>query len=264
MEPDKEPDKGERHGGGGAPDRSVVHPANPGSEPGGLETLLAAAMRGRAADTEAETQAVAAFRAARDDGAHTARTRRRDDWRTVEQRRPSRSVRAAFAVLLAGLTLGGVAFAAVGPSSHDDGGHRDGAAARPSGSVADRFSAEAAPPVGPGAPGVLAPSGSVETDPPGRPPRARDTVAHCRAYASVGGRGNALNARAWQRLVTAAGGEDKVDAYCAGQLAAHTGTEAAKGSGATGNPGKSGNAAGTPVPRASAATPRPTKSRSER
>ena len=41
------------------------------------------------------------------------------------RRRPSRSLRATFAVLLAGLTLGGVAVAAIGPVSHDDAGRRD-------------------------------------------------------------------------------------------------------------------------------------------
>ncbi|MET8136044.1 MULTISPECIES: hypothetical protein [unclassified Streptomyces] len=255
---------GERHGDGGAPDRRVAHPANPGGEQAALETLLAAAIRGRAHDTEARTQAVAAFRVARDGGAHAARTRRRDDWRPNGQRRPSRSMTAAFAALLAGLTLGGVAVAAIGSSSHEDGGHRDRATARPSNSAPDRLSEEAAPPVGPGAPGISSPSGSAETDSPDRPPRARDTEAHCRAYASVGGRGNALNSKAWQRLVAAAGGEDKVEAYCAEQLAERTGAKETKGTGNTGKPGNPGNTDGTPVPGASAATPKPTKSKNER
>jgi hypothetical protein len=261
VEPDVEPDKGERHGGGGTAGPRVAHPADAGSGPAGVEALLGAAMRARADDTEAEKRAVAAFRAARDDGAHTARTRRRDDWRPGEQRRPSRSTRVAFAVLLAGLTLGGVAFAAVGPSSHDDDGHRAGAGARPSGSVPDRFSVEAAPPVGPGAPGVSTPGGSVATDPAGRPARARDNEAHCRAYASARGRGDAMDARAWRRLVAAAGGEREVEAYCAGQLAAHDGAKAAKGTRGTGKPG---TAAGTPVPGAPAVTPEATKSKNER
>ncbi|MFJ6834490.1 hypothetical protein [Streptomyces sp. NPDC091209] len=251
------------------PGRRVAPPADAGGEQTGLESLLAAAMRGRADDPEAQTQAVAAFRAARDGGAHTARTRRRDDWRPGGQRRPNRSAGAAFAVLLAGLTLGGVAVAAIGPTAHDDGGPRDGAAARPSVGVADRFSVEAAPPVGPGAPGVSAPSGSVETAPAGRPPRAKDTEAHCRAYASARGRGDALNTKVWQRLVTAAGGEDEVEAYCAERLAERAGAKDAKETGdkgtgkpeGAGNTGNPVNAAGTPAPGTSAATPKPAKSK---
>jgi hypothetical protein len=162
-------------------------------------------------------------------------------------------VTAAFAALLTGLTLSGVAVAVIGPSSHDDGGHRDRAAARPSGSVPDRLSVETAPPVGPGAPGVATPSGSAEADPGGRPSRAKDAEAHCRAYASVRGRGDALNSKAWQRLVTAAGGEDEVEAYCAELLAERTGTEDTKGTGRKGT-GKS-EGTGTAVNPGNAAEP---------
>ncbi|MFD9466824.1 hypothetical protein [Streptomyces sp. NPDC060027] len=249
---------GERHGDGGTPDRRVAHPVNPGSERAALETRLAAAIRGRAAGTEAEARAVAAFRAARDGGAHGARARRRDDWRPRERWAPSRSARVTFAVLLAGLTLGGVAVAAIGSSSHGD-DDRDRAGDRPS-NVQDRLPA-AAPSAGPGAPGVPTPGGSVAPGLAGRPPRAQDTEAHCRAYASVRGRGNALNATAWQRLVTAAGGEDKVEAYCAERLAEDTGTKDAR---RTGNGAKSGNTGGTPAPGASVATPKPTKAKGGR
>ncbi|MFD8200700.1 hypothetical protein ACFV2G_14210, partial [Streptomyces sp. NPDC059701] len=59
-----------------------------------------------------------AFRAARDAGAHraarTARIRRRDDWRPRDPRRARRSLRVTLSVLLASLTLGGVAYAAIG------------------------------------------------------------------------------------------------------------------------------------------------------
>ncbi|MFI0965384.1 hypothetical protein ACH4S8_28900 [Streptomyces sp. NPDC021080] len=263
REPDARPGTAERRAGDGtAPGPRAARPADPRDGRPALETLLAAAMRGRADDTAARTRAVAAFRAARDGGAHTARTRRRDDWRPEEQRRPSRSLRAVLAVLLAGLTLGGVAVAAIGPIAGDDTGRRDRAVARPSAGVPDRFPASA-PPVGPGAPGAAAAPGG----PVGRPPRAQDTEAHCRAYASVRGRGDALDSRAWQRLVTAAGGEDKVEAFCAGQLAADNGTKGAKGSkGAKGaaDAGNSGKAAGTQVPGSPAATPKPAKSKSGR
>lgn len=265
REPDAQPGTGERHVGDGAVfGPRVAPPADPGGGPASLEGILAAAVRGRAVDTAAQTQAVAAFRAARDGGGHTARTRRRDDWRPKEQGRPSRSLRAVFAVLLAGLTLGGVAVAAIGPVSRDDGGQRDRAVARPSAGVPDRFP-EAAAPVGPGAPGVFAPGGSVS-----RPPWAQDTEAHCRAYASVKGRGDALDARAWQRLVAAAGGEDRVEAFCAGQLAARAGTKGARGAGSAedakgvGTSGRSRKTDGTPASRSPAATPKPAKSRSGR
>ncbi|WP_099505446.1 MULTISPECIES: hypothetical protein [Streptomyces] len=212
---------GERHSDGGVPDRRVARPA--GEEPA-VETLLAAALRRRADGTEAQAQAVAAFRAARDSGAHTARTRRRDDWRPREQRRLSRSVRATAAVLLASLTLGGVAVAAIGASSGDDRDERD--KTQPSNSAQDRSAAsDSGRPAEPGASDATAPGASAEPGlPSGRPTQAQDMAAHCRAYEAVSGRGNALNATAWQRLVTAAGGEDKVAAYCAEQLAGDAGS----------------------------------------
>ncbi|MGW0966919.1 hypothetical protein [Streptomyces sp. NPDC002516] len=235
----------ERHAGdGAAPGARVAPAAGRGDGRPPLERLLAVALRGRAQDRSedraAETRAVAAFRVARDGGAHTTRTRRRDDWRPGEERRPSRSLRAAFAVLLAGLTLGGIAFAAIGPITHDSAGHRGAAVPRPSGSTADRFPGPVPSAVpGASAPGTPAPGGSG-----GRPPRARDTEAHCRAYAAVRGRGKALDARAWQRLVTAAGGEDKVEAFCAARLAADAGPKNTKAPGRTTDadkPDKSGN-----------------------
>ncbi|MFE2303076.1 hypothetical protein ACFXAW_33335 [Streptomyces sp. NPDC059445] len=256
---------GERRAGDGAASGPGSAPA---ADPVGvgtpLEALLAAAMRGRggdrAGDRAAETRAVAAFRVARDSGAHSARARRRDDWRPKERQGPRRSLRAVFAVMLAGLTLGGVAVAAIGPVTHEDAGHRGAAAARPSGSVPPWFP-ETAAPVGPGVSDTLPPSGLVS-----RPPRAQDTEAHCRAYASVKGRGDAMDSRAWQRLVTAAGGEDKVEAFCAGQLAAPTGTKgakSAKGTDGAGGTGKSGKTDGTPAQKPPTATPKPAKPKNE-
>ncbi|MGW7224307.1 hypothetical protein ACWGJD_29900, partial [Streptomyces sp. NPDC054826] len=76
---------------GAPPQPDAPHPdapvtAGPRPAPAGVETLLAAALTGDATDTGAEQRAVAAFRAARDAGAHRARTRRRDDWRPVGRR----------------------------------------------------------------------------------------------------------------------------------------------------------------------------------
>ncbi|MDT0387298.1 hypothetical protein [Streptomyces dubilierae] len=171
-----------------------------------LEVLLAAVLIHDGIDAEAEQRAVAAFRAARRAGAR-ARTRRRDDWRPRERRLPGRSLKATLSVLLASLTLGGVAVAAIGSvASTDEPGERG------------------QPPVSTPAPGPSA--GGVTEDPagsgsarPDHPGTAGDVEAHCRAYERVGGRGKALGATAWQRLVEAAGGETKVTAYCAEQEA---------------------------------------------
>ena len=266
------PDMGERHSDGGTPDRRVAHPASsrseepalnvprtpapqvPASEVPSLEVLLAEAVRGRADDTEAQAQAVAAFRVARDNGAHAARTRRRDDWRPREQRRVRRSLKATFAVLLASVTLGGVAVAAIGSSSDDDEDHGR-AGIRPSSSAPGRSASEAAQPGPPEAPDSSAPGTSAQADPSGHPTQAHDAAAHCRAYESVKGRGSALNSTAWQRLVEAAGGEDKVAAYCAEQLSDDTGPANTH----TKKPDRTSRPAAT-----AAATPKPTKSKGKR
>lgn len=98
--------------------------AAPGAAAPPLEALLVQALssrglraRGPRGPGDGERRAVAAFRAARDAGAHKARTRRRDDWRPRARRHTARSLRATLSVLVAGLTLGGVAFAAVGSST---------------------------------------------------------------------------------------------------------------------------------------------------
>ncbi|MES5816553.1 hypothetical protein [Streptomyces sp. RG80] len=205
---------GEGRSGGGIPGRRHVHPGGtaPGSpDPDGLEALLAAAVREDVAlredraGGERERQAVAAFRAARDAGAHRARTRRRDDWRPREQRRLSRSLKTTLSVLVASLTVGGVAFAAIGtggPSSEAE--RKDPPRAQTSAPVRQPSTT----------PATQSPSAR-----PDRPVTAQDTEAHCRAYEKVRGRGNALNSTAWQRLVDAAGGEGNVARYCADRLA---------------------------------------------
>ncbi|WP_406169332.1 hypothetical protein OIE52_31855 [Streptomyces canus] len=183
-----------------------------------LEALLAAALRGEKPDGEAELRAVAAFREARDAGAHRARTRRRDDWRPRSQRRRARSLKATLSVLLASLTLGGVAYAAIGSAG---GGEAKGAA----GGKDVRPSVSASTPAESHSSARPTPSAPAE-----RPPTAKDTLAHCRAYEKLRGRGKALDSTAFQRLVTAADGEANVSAYCA----ALTGTADAKGA----KPGK--------------------------
>ncbi|GGW35809.1 hypothetical protein [Streptomyces caelestis] len=197
-----------------------------------LEALLAAALVLDRIDAEAEQRAVTAFLAAREAGAHRARTRRRDDWRPRERRHPGRSLKATLSVLLASLTLGGVAVAAIGSVGSTDGpddGDRPPAPTRSSGSPAGE-------PTGT-APGSTPGSASARPD---RPAPSRDTEAHCRAYERVDGRGKAMDATAWKVLVEAAGGERNVTAYCARRLA---GAEAKPGS--TAEPEKSASAPGS-------------------
>ncbi|KUO21669.1 hypothetical protein [Streptomyces dysideae] len=234
---------GERQSGGGMPGRRHVRPGGTASghsagargvlDDAALEALLAAAIRVEGVDAEGERRAVAAFRAAREAGVHQARARRRDDWRPREQRGLARSVKATLSLFVASLALGGVAVAAIGSagSSSDDGDDK----VRP---TAPATSA----PEQPAAPSSGEPSGSGPSD---RPDAAQDTEAQCRAYEQVKERGNALDAAAWQRLVTAAGGEEKVAPFCADQLA---------GAQATSRPTPSTPARPTPTPGAGNAT----------
>ncbi|CAM5353077.1 putative protein OS=Streptomyces tendae OX=1932 GN=GUR47_16455 PE=4 SV=1 [Streptomyces tendae] len=234
---------GARHGEGDGRD------AGPRRAPGGIpgtEALLAAALRAQRADAEGERRALAAFRAARDaEPARAARTRRRDDWRPRDGRHPGRTLKTALSVVLASLTLGGVAYAAIGgggPTADDGGPDRtrppaasDDAAARP----------VATPPVttpGPGTPDpVTTPPGESASPGSSAPPRVstapdhpaggRDTEAHCRVYERLAGNGKALEAAAWQRLVAAAGGAERVEAYCTEQLDLPTGPGPSTGAG---------------------------------
>ncbi|PSM44268.1 hypothetical protein C6Y14_08000 [Streptomyces dioscori] len=172
-----------------------------------LGALLAAAVRGGETDPDARKRALAAFRDARDEGAHTAaRTRRRDDWRPAGERR-AWSLRATLVALAASVTLGGVAVAAIGSGAvgRDDGGERD-RPRRPSSSS----------PADPGGPAGVGTPGASGLD---RLSTAQDTESHCRAYDSGKKRGKGLDPTAWQLLVRAAGGEDEVDAYCAARSA---------------------------------------------
>ncbi|CAL9473127.1 hypothetical protein SUDANB105_02862 [Streptomyces sp. enrichment culture] len=210
---------GERLSGDGAPDRlHAHHPGTSASGPldedtGRLEAWLAATMRTNGVDAEAEGRAVAAFRVARETGARRPRTRRRDDWRPRTRPGLARSAKAALSLFAVSLTLGGVAVAAIGSagsSGRDTAGdHRratpsHSARSQPADPTADRPSARPS-----------APASGTGPARPDRPDAAADTEAQCRAFEQVGGRGNALDATAWQRLIAAAGGAEKVAAYCA-------------------------------------------------
>ncbi|MFF1718925.1 hypothetical protein [Streptomyces sviceus] len=206
-----------------------------------LEALLAAAIGGEKCEDEAERRAVAAFRAARDAGAHRARTRRRDDWRPRTRWSRARSLRATLSVLLVSLTLGGVAYAAIGSA----GGGDDRGAARETDA---RPSVPARTPAG-------SPSGarSSASAPSVRPPASKDTLAHCRVYEKLGDHGKALDSTAFQRLAAAAGGEANVRAYCAAltdaadakDAAGAKGEANANGGGNAADAGNAGNAGDT-------------------
>lgn len=87
-----------------------------------VDAVLGEAVRPGTIDTEAEHRAVAAFRSARDEGDHRARTRRRDDWRPSARSRALVSLRAAVGAVLASLLLGGGALATMNTSRTQDGG----------------------------------------------------------------------------------------------------------------------------------------------
>ncbi|MFF4586941.1 hypothetical protein [Streptomyces sp. NPDC001388] len=231
---------GERLNDGGEPVRRRAHPAEttPAADAVDveLEALLAEALRtaggpgATAAGSEGELRALAAFRAARDAGEHrAARTRRRDDWRHRTRRRTARSLKATLSVAVASLALGGVAFAAIGSATRDADG-----AQHPKQSASASEGRSATPSLTP------SPSASADRD---RPVGAQDTEAQCRAYDQVSGRGKALDSTAWQRLVTAAGGEERVEAYCAAQTASASAAGSGKGYGNSG--GRSGGTGAT-------------------
>jgi hypothetical protein len=216
---------GERLNDGAGHSRRRARPDDALAGPPELEALLARALC--APDDrlheggEGERRAVAAFRAARDAGAagaartHRLSNRRRDDWRPRARRHTARSLRVTLCALIAGLALGGAAFAAIGSGTDGDGdggvavgirGGDDGDRGRP------RPSAGAAT----DPPGALVGPSATGDDDRDRPARPEDAEARCRAYEKVRGRRDALDSTAWKRLVTAAGGEQNVEAYCDG------------------------------------------------
>ncbi|WP_147976795.1 hypothetical protein [Streptomyces sp. MS191] len=187
---------------------------------------------GALARRAAEEGARAAFRAARDAGLHTSGpTRPRDDWSPAAARRcPDSALRAVVAGLLASLTLGGVALATGGLTA----GFSDPPAApRPARSAPHE---RASGPVGTetGRPGSPYPGPLLRPDRHGVPLPAENREALCHAVGlgpeksgrqaqgngggSTGARGKdqdrTLESTVWRRLVTAAGGEERVVAYC--------------------------------------------------
>ncbi|MET8328189.1 hypothetical protein [Streptomyces sp. NPDC005181] len=194
-----------------------------------VAALLTAAQRVGQADPAAEKRALDAFRAARDEGVHAPvsplRRRRRDDWRPVEPRRGVRSVRAMVAGLVAVAALGGVAVAAGSgamPGPFGEGGHDRPHPALPASSEpATSGGSHGGTPTPRADRTQQGPTGTPAT---GRasshPGQAQDDTARCRAYHQVQESGKAVDATAFRRLASAAGGASAVPGYCDGLLAA--------------------------------------------
>lgn len=197
-----------------------------------LAALLAAARRTDPPGADDELRATAAFRAARDAGAHAARSpwwRRRDDWRPVGGRRGVRSVRLMLSGFVAAAALGGVAVAAgtgALPTPFRDGGKgapadsvhpTHGTSATPEG----HRSGGSGPAPGEDATGQAKPTPGLTVPGKGYGGRGgsasgRDEAALCRVYAKHRDSGKASESAALSRLKAAAGGESDaaVTAYC--------------------------------------------------
>lgn len=158
----------------------------------------------------AEQAALAAFRSARTSSDAAPRTRRRDDWRP--RTRKQRWARGGALTLVSSTLLGGIAFASIGVV---DSGQRQApeAACLPQHVTAVHAHSHAPRARRTGCSFHRVRHGTPAS--PSYPGKAKAVEKHCRSYEKVKGRGHALNATAWQRLVQAAGGEQHVAAYCA-------------------------------------------------
>lgn len=183
-----------------------------------LAGLLAAASAPADLDPAREAAAVAAFRAARDEGALTAGGRdrgRADDWRPGGLRHLARSAKAVTGALIATVALGGVAVAAaVGALPIPFGGGASGPAPVHSGSGARPGSTGPGPSASASAPDRERPAGGASrgvTSPTPSASATRDDTELCRAYAADGS--------GYRRLRRAAGGgRRQVRRYCSGLL----------------------------------------------
>ena len=240
---------GERQSDGGRAGRRRVHPGRsgrpvgvaagagraapvpvegPAGDTARLEALLVAALVRDGVDAGAERRAVAAFVAARESGAHGARTRRQDDWRVSRRRFGGRSLRVTLGALVAGCALSGVAWAGIQVAGAGVPGGERSEEPRPS-----RTPSAGSAPAAPVVPDVSGDTGAAETPEAspsasvtaekdgerrgsGRAEPGKSVEAHCRAYERVAGRGRVLEAPVWERLVAAGGGAGRVEAYCDG------------------------------------------------
>ncbi|MEU1890026.1 hypothetical protein [Streptomyces pristinaespiralis] len=211
---------GDAVGPGASPPHASPQPQlRPTSQPPSLDELFAAATRPAPVAPDAEAKALAAFRAARDEGALELPTRPEDDWWPAKKRTRAPWAKAGLGTLVAGVMFGGVAMAAGGIPTPFDGPPSEKPAPAPSASpsVPDGGSAGTTSP-------ATGSAGHPDTDPAtGRPPTAEDRAAHCRAYAAgrkSEGKGKAMDSAVRERLEAAAGGPDAVEAYCAPLLTA--------------------------------------------
>lgn len=225
-----------------------------------LAGLLAAASAPAALDPVREEAAVAAFRAARDEGALTAgvrhRNRRSDDWRPRARglRHAARSAKAVTGALFATLALGGVAVAAAvgalptsfGGGAADPDPLRSGGSGSHAGSTTPGQSASPAPDRDRPAGGA---SRGVDGATPSAPARSTDYQALCRAYAAADWRRGPMDRQSYRELEKAAGGgRHRVRQYCAGLLDSGTGTgTGGGGDGWTDNTGTGGSGTGGPT-----------------
>lgn len=284
---------GERQSDGGRTGRRRVHPERsacsvgvsdasgravpvsvegPAGDTDRLEALLVAALVRDGVDAGAEQRAVAAFVAARESGAHGARTRRRDDWRASRRRFGGRSLRATLGALVAGCALSGVAWAGIQAAGVPGGGRSEdtGPTRTPSASsapvVPDASGGSGASGAG-GVPEESAPASAAETgrdgarrgsgpaESAGAAGAAGGVEAQCRAYERVAGQGRAPDAPVRERLVAAAGGAERVEAYCAGRGGG--GRPTASESAPVGVPPEAGGEAGAGRPTGEAASADP-------
>ncbi|GGW25883.1 hypothetical protein GCM10010381_07320 [Streptomyces xantholiticus] len=179
-----------------------------------VDELLAAAARCAPVAPDAAANALAAFRAARDEGALDLPTRSADDWRQpTPPRKRGTWIKAGLGTLVAGVMLGGGAMAAGAiPVPF---GESPAEGPRPTPSVSPSGPAAASESTTPRATGLPATApGAVH------PSTAEDQAAHCRAYEAAeanarAGSGRSLDSAVRERLEAAAGGPDAVEAYCA-------------------------------------------------
>ncbi len=183
-----------------------------------VAALLNAVRRPLAIDPIAEERALAAFRSARLAG--PARTRRCDDWRPGPRLRRKRAWRIALVAFVASIALGGVAYAAY-VNRPDHGNH-------------DRHPVPLTSPApSPGLGGHAAPGDtrhahwpSASADPSwdsAGPGAASYETARCRVYLGTAKKHpHHRSAAGYQRLAKAAGGADRLPAYCT-ELLLHRG-----------------------------------------
>lgn len=187
-----------------------------------LRDLLIGALIPASLVDEGESDALAAFRAARDsDDLNDAPTRSRDDWRPRPTRHPRRlwrrwPMRITFGTTLASLSLSGAAFAALAPDDEDRPENR---VMSPSPTVVPKVpESPSSPPAG----GVArAPSDSSDPGGPSQPGRddsgkAKDIEAKCRAdfRGQASGHGNSQDLAARKRLAAEAGEPPQIANHC--------------------------------------------------